>query len=147
MTEGQAAFDNWVDPDATKPVDLGPCRCPGRPHTGDSATVVRLFSYAERGLIRQAGRLGGGEAFNLSSIARGTKAWTLVLPDGSPRPITTQEVNRLDERTVNILIEALDDAFAEDPLPNESGAPSPSGSQESATSTQTSPTPTSSTQS
>lgn len=138
-------IENRVDPDATKTADLGPCRCPGQPHTGDSAVVVRLFSYAERGLIRQAGRLGGVEAFYLTTIARGVKSWTFVLPDGSPRPVTIEEVNRLDEGTVDVLIAALDDAFAEDPLPNESGAPSPSGSPGSATSTQTTPTPISST--
>lgn len=138
-------IENRVDPDATRPADLGPCRCPGQPHTGDSAVVVRLFSYAERGVIRQAARLGGMEAGELMAIARGTRSWSLVLADGSPRPLTTEEINLLDVGTVKALLRELDPAFDEDPLPKARSARSLNGSPASATSTQMTPAPISST--
>ena len=138
-------IENRVDPEATRTADLGPCRCPGQPHTGDSAVVVQLFSYAERGVIRQAARLGGIEAGELMAIARGTRSWNLCLADGSPRQLSTEEINLLDIGTVKALLRELDPAFAEDPLPKARSARSLNGSPASATSTQTIPAPTSST--
>lgn len=132
---------NYVDPDFTRPVDLGPCRCPvePRPHDRDSADIVALFGEGQRGKIRQAGRLGGAEAFKQMAILLGVKRWSLVLPDGSARPIDAQQVERLDEGTVELLLRkgALDDAFEDDPLPKLLGAPSRNGSSESASRTRT----------
>lgn len=132
---------NYVDPDATRPVDLGPCRCPvePRPHERDSADVVVLFGEGQRGKIRQAGRLGGAEALKQMAVLLGVKRWSLVLPDGSVRPINAEQVERLDEGTVELLLRqgALDDAFAEDPFPKLLGAPSPNGSSASASRTPT----------
>jgi hypothetical protein len=136
---------NYVDPEATRPepVDLGPCGCPlePKPHARDSAVVRARFGYGDRGIIRQAGRQGGPEAFHIQTIVRGVVSWTLLLPDGKPRPIDVLQANRLDEPTVDKLIDALDEAFAQDPLPNESGAPSPDGPLESASPTPTTPAP------
>lgn len=127
---------NYVDPDATRPVDLGPCRCPvePRPHERDSADVVVLFGEGQRGRIRQAGRLGGVEAFKQMAILLGVRRWSLVLPNGSARPIDAEQIERLDEGTVELLLRkgALDEAFEEDPLPKLLGAPSRNGSSESA---------------
>lgn len=138
---------NYVDPGATRPADLGPCRCPvePKPHERDSANVVPLFGYGDRGAIRQAGRLGGPEAFKATMLLRGVKSWTLVLPNGSARPVDAAQIALLDEATVDALVEALDEAFAEDPLPNAPGAPSPDGRSGSATSTQETEAPPSST--
>lgn len=140
---------NYVDPAATRPFVIGPCRCPvdPKPHVEDSADIVVRFGYGERGKIRQAGRLGGLEALNMASILHGVKRWTLVLPDGSARPIDAAQVALLDEDTVERLVsdEGLDQAWAEDPLPNRSGAPSPDGSSASASPIQTIPEPSSST--
>ncbi|MES2210956.1 MAG: hypothetical protein V4515_12360 [Chloroflexota bacterium] len=138
-------MSNYADPDATRPVDLGACRCPGTPHSADSADVVGRFGYGELGKIRQAGRLGGPEAFKAMAVLIGVKRWTLVLPDGKPRPIDAGQVSMLDEWTIDALIVHLDEAFAEDPLPNAPGAPSPDGPSESASPTPTIQAPESST--
>jgi hypothetical protein len=138
---------NYVDPDETRSIDLGECRCPGTPHGRDSAQVVGLFSYGDRAVIWQAGRLGGVEAGIQMSILKGVRSWTLALPDGKPRPITAEQIARLDEGTVNALTKsgALNDAFRLDPLPKGPGARSLNGSRASAGSIPTIPTPTSST--
>ena len=137
---------NYVDPAATRPVNW-PCRCPvePRPHPADTADVVVLFGYGERAAIRQAGRQGGPEAFKVEMLVRGIRRWNLVLPDGSARPLDRVQLEMLDEGTVDRLVELLDGAFAEDPLPNESGVPSPDGVSERDTPTQTTPPPESST--
>lgn len=132
---------NYVDPDFTRPVDLGPCRCPvePRPHDRDSADVVALFGEGQRGKIRQAGRLGGAEAFKQMAILLGVKRWSLVLPNGSARPIDAEQIERLDEGTVELLLRkgALDEAFDEDELPKLLGARLPSGSSASASQART----------
>lgn len=132
---------NYVDPDATRPAERGECRCPGTPHQTDSATVVTLFGYGDRGAIRQAGRLGGPEAFKLMAILRGVKAWNLVLPDGKARPIDVAQLERLDEGTVDWLIRELDPAFDEDPLPKRRSDRSRSGSRANGNSTRMIRTP------
>lgn len=138
---------NYVDPDATRPVTIGPCRCPGTPHETDTADIVVRFGYGERGRIRQTTRVAGLEAGYQVAILLGVKRWTLVLADGTIRPIDAEQIGRLDEGTVNRLLadDLLGDAFEEDPLPNPLGDPSPSGSPASATQTQTTPEPPSST--
>lgn len=134
-------MSNYVDPAATRPFVIGPCRCPGTPHAQDSADIVVRFGYGERATIRQVGRKGGLEALNMASILHGVKRWTLVLPDGSARPIDAVQVAMLDQPTVERLVsdEGLDAAWEDDPLPNDSGAPSPDGSQESASRTPKTP--------
>lgn len=140
---------NYVDPDETRPVDIGPCSCPvePKPHGIDTADIVVRFGYGEKGRIRQASRVGGVEMGYQLTIFLGVKRWNLVKPDGSIRDITAAEVARLPEWMVDRLLadEMLGAAFDEDPLPNPSGDPSPSGSPESDTPTPTTPTPPSST--
>ncbi|HXU85587.1 MAG TPA: hypothetical protein VN773_07255 [Verrucomicrobiae bacterium] len=146
---------NYVDPSATRPVSLGPCRCPlvngQAPHEADSANVVIRYGYGELGAIRRALRTQGVEAFKMAAIQLGVKSWNLVLPDGTPRPVDADQVARLDEATVTLfmgsddVVGLLDEAFAEDPLPNASGGPSPAGSPESGSPIPTTPEPPSST--
>ncbi len=151
---------NYVDQAATHTADLGPCRCPvdPEPHVRDTAEVVTRFGYGERGRIRQTARTAGVEAGYQVAILLGVKSWTLVLPDGSARPITPTQIAALDEATVagvesklgelvqDGLMQALAPALdPDDPLPNAPGAPSPDGPSESASPTQTTQTPTSST--
>jgi hypothetical protein len=147
---------NHVDEAATRTFDLGPCRCPvdPKPHVNDSAELVSRFGIDAKGRIRHAGRQFGVEAGFQVAILLGVKSWTLVRPDGSARPITAEEVARLDEATVTG-IDALGVAGLmqglgplmepDDPLPNPSGAPSSAGRSESASPTQTTPTPATST--
>ena len=133
-------ISNRADPSQTKRVEL-PCRCPGTPHASDSAQVVALFGYADRGVIRQAGRLGGVESFYQMMLLRGVISWTLTLPDGSARPVDEEEIGLLDEGTVIALVRGLDDAFAEEPVPKASSGRSRSGTRVNGTSTPTIPTP------
>lgn len=152
---------NYVDEKATRTQDLGPCRCPvdPKPHVNDSAEVVTRLGFGEKGRVRQAGRLAGHDAALQVAILIAVKSWTLVLPDGSARAITAEEIARLDELTVSgyehpvtgdVVQEGLLHAVSplldpEDPLPNGSGAPSPAGQQESATPTRKTRRPPSST--
>lgn len=142
-------MSNYIDPEATRPVILGPCRCPGSPHEWDTADIVRRFGYGERGRIRQATRSGGIEAGYQLAILLGVKRWNLVLPDGSARPVDVEQVARLDEPTVGRILglgiaegedEMLGEAFGDDDLPLASAAPLLNGSQESGTPTPTTPT-------
>jgi hypothetical protein len=144
---------NYVNPEATRTADLGPCRCPvdPAPHERDSAEVVVRFGYGDKGKIWQTRRAAGLEAAHQVMVLLGVRSWTLVRPDGSARPINPEEVARLDELTIigrsgpdpgqplaKGLVDYLDEAMEpEDPLPNPSGAPSPDGPSESASPTQT----------
>jgi hypothetical protein len=138
---------NYVDPEATRPVELGPCRCPGTPHTIDMADVVAKFSYAQLGLIYQAGRSGGIEYSYQVAILLGVKRWNLTLPDGSAREIDSVQVGRLDKTDVDRFMadDILGPAFKADPLPKASSGRSRSGSPASTTSTPTTTTPSPST--
>lgn len=153
---------NYADPEETRWEEIGPCRCPGdpRPHTVDRVRVLAQLGYGDRARIAVATRSGGVEAGYMMTVLVGVKEWNLVLPDGSPRPITLEQIGRLDAVTLlgrttgrgkaeqvvyrGILI-CLDPAWADDPLPNGSGAPSADGSSGRDTPTQTTSEPPSST--
>lgn len=118
---------NYIDPAATRPFDLGPCRCPvdPKPHARDSADIVVRFPYGDRAKIRAA----SGGASNIVAILLGVKRWTLVMPDGSARPVDSGQVYLLDEPTVDALIsdDGLGAAMEDEPLPKGSGEPSLAG--------------------
>lgn len=137
-------FDEWRDrqPDKDPIRDLPSCRCPGTPHQRDSATVVVRLGYGAKGAVREATRRGGIEAGHLVLILRAVRSWNLVVPDGSARPLDGQQVELLDDQTVQWLLEELDQAWEDDALPNASSAPSPDGSPGSAGPIQTTPTTT-----
>lgn len=139
--------DNRADTKASRPFVIGPCTCPGRPHTEDTADLRVLYGYGELGRIRQAGRLAGIEAYMQAAILIGVVRWNLVLANGSARPIDADEVGLLSESIVDRLMadDGLGAAFGDDELPNPSAAPSPSGSQESGFPTPTTPEPATST--
>lgn len=138
---------NYADPAATRPVTIGPCRCPGAPHAEDTADIVVRFGYGDKARIRQTTRVAGIEAGYQVAILLGVKRWNLVLPDGAVRPIDAEQIGRLDEWTVDRLLEdeLLGAAFEDDDLPLAPAASSQSGSQESGSPTPTTPTPPSST--
>lgn len=160
-------MSNYADPAATHEVDLGPCRCPvadPKPHVRDVAVAQNRLGYGDLAKIRQATRIGGPEAGYMQSILVGYVSWNLVLPDGSPRPLDATQVSRLDKQAIHGakrvlgtgktkrteiiamgLLEGLDDAFEEDPLPNAPGGPSPAGSSENGFHTPTTLEPTAST--
>lgn len=140
-------MSNRADAEATRPFVIGPCSCPGTPHTEDTADLRVQFGYGEIGRIRQAGRQFGPEALFQAAILVGVVRWNLVKADGSVREVSAAEVALLSEPVVDRLVsdEGLGGSYGEEALPNPSGAPSPSGSQASASPTQTTPEPPSST--
>ncbi len=138
-------LDTWRgEKDTEERFREGPaCGCEPGHHDRDSAVVLTQFGYGIKGAIREATRRQGIEAGQLVTILRGVRSWSLVLDDGTPRPLDATEVQLLDDATVQWLLDSLDPAWEDDPpLPNGSSAPSPSGSSESAGHTPTSPSPT-----
>lgn len=134
-------MSNYHDQEATRQVEIGPCRCPvdPKPHPTDTADVRVRFGWGERQAIEEA---GSPSAVNLAGLLAGVKRWNLVLPDGSARNVDRLQLILLDDFTVNRLVEELRPAMEDEPLPNSSSAPSPDGSLESATPTPTSPSST-----
>lgn len=132
---------NYVDPDATRPFDLGPCRCPvePKPHINDSADLIVRFPYGDRVRINEVSAMRANQV----AILLGVKRWTLVLADGSARPIDAGQVYLLDEPTVDLLCgdEGLGAAMKDEPLPKASGAPSPAGTPAKGSRTRTPRTP------
>lgn len=131
---------NWIDPDATRPFDMGPCRCPvapgsPQPHVNDSADIVIRFPYGDRTKIYAA---TGGQK-NIIAILLGVKRWTLVLPDGRERPVDARQVHLLDEPTVTRLVsdDGLGAAMEDEPLPKVSAARSRGGGRAKSSSTPT----------
>lgn len=133
---------NYIDTTATRPISRA-CTCPGTPHAEDTADVRIKLGYGELAIFRQAGwvRSGGAifsnEDAKASLIALGVVRWNLVRPDGAARPVTTDEIERLDEATVEWLFDALQSAIRQESLPNPSGARSPGGRRASAGRTRT----------
>jgi hypothetical protein len=138
----------FADPEATVPVDLGPCRCAGSPHERDTATVRaeigdgELRSALSRGGFAGEGGFDGGAADD-ESIARFVLAWTFTDARGRPVPISRQAASLLDEATRSTLLDAIASAVGAraGPLPNGSGARSPDSSPASASRTHRTPTP------
>lgn len=137
-----APVSNRADREVTKRVDL-PCRCPGIPHSGDSAQVVTLLGYGDRGKCRQTARLSGIEAFYQHLLLVGVVSWTFTLADGRARPVNAEEIALLDEGTVMALVEGLDEALRDEPVPKAPRRRSPRGTR-AITSTLTPPAQTSS---
>ena len=134
-------LDDWLQrqPDDSPHKRAPACGCGGGHHERDSAVLVVRLGYGAKGAIRETARRAGIEAANLTALLRGVRSWNLVLEDGSPRPLDATEVALLDDTTVDWLLDELDGAWAEDPLPNASGDSSPDGSQANGTRTPTTP--------
>ena len=128
---------NYVDTSKTRTVSR-PCACPGEPHAEDTADVREAFGYGEKAIYRQAGWLRSkGQVFSeedakIAILSLGVKRWNLVRPDGSARPVTSDEISLLDEATLEWLYAELRPALATNPLPNASGARSSDGPSASA---------------
>lgn len=143
---------NYIDTGATRQAPPRPCSCPiTTPHEADTAEVRERLGYGELATFRAAGWARSSGAFFVNEDAKaalivlGTVRWSLVLPNGKPRPITTAEVELLDEPTIDWLYKALEPAIRQEPLPNGSGDPSPDGSPAKRSRTRTTRTPPTST--
>jgi hypothetical protein len=112
-------------------VELGPCSCPGTPHSGDWMELKR----APWGAVLEAREQTNTDAFYTVALACIT-GWNL-LDEGSdtPVPITMGAIDALDAGTFQQVMTAVGEAMPGAELPNASGAPSPpSASAESAAS-------------
>lgn len=133
--------DRFAQRTKTRPVDLGACQCPGKPHDHDTARVVQQFGQdavvqiGEAGFTAAAARGGFNMAASeLKEVELGLVDWILVDAEGEPVPINADTVAALDQASIAKLIEGLEPALdrAQGPVPNVSGAPSAAGSPESA---------------
>lgn len=143
-------------------VELGPCECPGSPHTdGDWADVKDRLTFGD---VRRVAGVMNGIALDSTAmmLARAVVAWDLVDEKGQPIPIPTRDngwtdltaidglsveqsqklraVVDTEQYAVQLLsVAAKGEAAQPDPLPNRSSGPSADGSAETST-----PTPTTS---
>lgn len=115
-----------IDRTAVQTKELGPCECPGTPHSADTIRLRERLSYADQLHLADAYAQGSAEGmwtlFNLR-----VAGWNLT--DGTkPLPLSRATWQNLDEATVGRIIELIGevrDADSEE-LPNASSAPSPS---------------------
>lgn len=133
---------NYVDTRETRPITR-PCSCPGTPHDQDTADVRIKLGYGELAIFRQAGYLRSqgivfsNEDAKASLLGLGVVRWNLATPDGSARPVSSDEIERLDEDTVEWLFRELQPAISRTVLPNPSGVRSPGGRRANAGRTRT----------
>jgi hypothetical protein len=120
------------------------CACPGTPHAGGDTADVRVkLGYGELAIIRDAlwrrskGAYPSAEDSNVALITLGVVRWNLTLPDGSARKVTQEEVERLDEDSIDWLKNELLPAVKRDPLPNPSADRSRGGRSDSGGHTRT----------
>lgn len=124
---------NYVDTRETRSVSRPPCSCPGTPHAEDTADIRVKLGYGELAIVRDAlwrrskGQYPSTEDSKMALLALGVTRWNLVLPDGSARPVSTEEIARLDENTIEWLHAELLPAIKREPLPNGSADRSPGG--------------------
>lgn len=125
--------------EATDTVDLGECRCPGRPHDRDTAEICRELPWD---VLVDVGLLSGSAAYR-RLVFGGLVGWNLVDVAGEPVPITEETVRRLRSDRLDPIATAINAAFlrAQAPLPNASGAPSRRLRRESARQTRRTPRP------
>lgn len=141
-------MSRFADLANTKLVVIGECQCPGTPHARDEAQVHRELGYSARGKIGAAAALSFGDftAARRKLVELGVESWNLLGPDGKPWPPTEENIELLDEATIDAIAEGINAAVEPTPpLPNASDAPSPDGSPGSVSPTPEGPTPPSST--
>ena len=121
-------MSRFVDRKATRPIDLGECKCPGNPHDRDKANVSVHQSYSDWLALVDAGNRSLEEYTRVRFLRR-LKSWNLVNEQGKAVPITSAILADLDTDTSKLIQDALneiDGASEEDSpeLPNASSAPS-----------------------
>lgn len=113
----------------TRTVPLGPCECPGTPHTdGDTAEVYRVLGWDDLVDVGLAATEGAAQRV---LTTRAIASWTIteLNGDGTPHPVPIVEatVRLLNPATLTAIAEAVNEAYekARTPLPNASGEQSP----------------------
>lgn len=123
----------FVNPAATRTVDLGPCECPGTPHENDWAKVRAELSGSEIARIQQAPQTEDGLT---EAIIPFIPEWNLLSPSGDEWPVTADAISLLNAATLTAITNVLTEVLAESSrLPNPSSAPSPASSRGSASKT------------
>lgn len=119
----------FIDPDATRVVDLPECYCPGSPHDHDSVTVRAQYGYGDvltlASVHTAAGRIDPmAERAKLLEV--GITSWTFTDSDGQPVPVGLPMILLLRDDIVQPIAAAIDDAYQQStpPVPNPSSGQS-----------------------
>lgn len=108
--------ERFAEPRATKPVPLGPCKCPGTPHgDGDTGDVRVSVGASEARSAYGAGVRYHADGTSYwdeavgddTAIARFTTWWNLVDKKRKPIPIDLRSVALLDQGTRDLLLEPI----------------------------------------
>jgi hypothetical protein len=130
----------FIDPEATKVVDLPACYCPESPHDHDTVTIRAQFGYGDvLELARVHTSIGHIDpmAERAKLLELGIVSWSFVDKSGEPVPLSLPMILLLHSEIVEPIAEALDLAYQESapPLPNpSSGRSQPSSRASSAAS-------------
>lgn len=122
----------FIDPTATKRLDLGACQCPGTPHESDWVEYRSQLGYGALGVIAMVASTQDLMAARRKELELAITEWNLAGPDGAVK-VDADAIYRLDPLTAETIVTAIDEAVqASQTLPNTSGARSQDGSPASA---------------
>lgn len=122
-------MSRFANPEATERLVLGPCECPGTPHTEDWMDLRCELGTQDVLRISELNGLGAMELL----IVR----WNLLDNDGSAATVDRAHIERLYADAFDVLNEWIEGHVRFSTLPNASGARSLTGSRASASSTRT----------
>lgn len=116
--------------DETATVVLGECRCPGRPHSEDTAEVLLELPWE---VLVDVGMVEGVAAYR-RLVLGALVSWNLTDASGEPVEVSGATVGRLRSDRLDPIAEAVNAAYekAKAPVPNALGAPSRRSRRESA---------------
>lgn len=126
----------FIDPDATRVVELPECYCPNTPHDHDTVTIRAQYGYGDvltlASVHTAAGRIDP-MAERAKLLELGIREWTFTDSSGDPVPIGLPMILLLREDIVAPIAAAIDDAYQQStpPVPNPSSGrsqPSSAGS-------------------
>lgn len=128
-------MSRFVNAEATRTVDLGPCECPGTPHDSDWAKLRDQLSGSEIGALQ---RVPVDEIATTEAVAPFITEWNLLGPDGEVMPISAEALRMLTAGSLSPISEALSAVITESvTVPNGSSVPSPASSRGNASRTRT----------
>lgn len=128
-------MSRFADPRVTRRLELGPCECPGTPHSSDWVEFRTQISSADLARVARA------DETDLESMALAVVdfvvGWNLLGPDGENVPISGATFLALQVDTLSQIVTGVVEVFTVDKAtaPNPSSAPSAASSQGSASPT------------
>lgn len=125
----------FVDPAATKVIDLPACYCPNTPHDHDRVTIRTQYGYGDMLELAKVHTLAGRidpMAERARLLELGIREWTFLDDKGDPIPLGLPMILLLQPHIVEPIASAIDAAYEESsaPVPNPSSGPSPQPSPE-----------------